>query len=407
MIIERRGEYVSQTASTLPSSDTLLDRVLSVRAYRQLPGFTLDIEFTVPAGFIVLFGPSGAGKSLTLQALAGLCSLDIAHIALGDQSWHDSAKNLNVPPQQRHVGYVPQNYALFPHLTVAQNIAFGMTIRNSQTKQQVTELVHLMQLDGFERLRPAQLSGGQQQRVALARALAIQPRLLLLDEPFSSLDAPTRETLRDELRAFHERVDIPLVLVTHDAQEASMLADTIVVIQDGQVLQTGAPETVFRSPRTIDVARLLNMNTCWHGTIDALINYHDTVDATDFVAMLQIADLTLQAIVPRKYHLQKGQSVQVGIHTEELRISPAASAEESRHGLFPPSSIAQGVIIRDQARGILHMVTVQLACGLEVVVPVLPHEYREHGLGTGVAVRVDFPLEAVHVFNPAADVLQR
>ncbi len=386
---------------SLRSPDIVPDQVLAVEAYRKLAGFTLAVEFSAPVGLIVLFGPSGAGKSMTLQALAGLCSLDNAKISLGDRIWHDRAKHLYVPPQQRQVGYVPQSYGLFPHLTVTQNIAFGLTIRRKQARQRVAELVHLMQLDGLEHLRPAQLSGGQQQRVALARALAIHPRLLLLDEPFSALDAATHEKLRDELRTFHKRVHIPLVLVTHDAQEARMLADTIVVIQDGHVLQAGTPEIVFHSPRTDAVARLLGMNTCWQGTIDALINDRDTVDATEFIAMLRIDNLTLQAIVPRKYHLQTGQRVQVGIRTEEIRVTAAGSGAVTRPALAHFSSYARGLIIDEQARGILHNVTVRLDSGLTLDVPVLQREYRELGLSIGQEVELDVPLEAVHVFEPA------
>lgn len=226
---------------------------LVVTIQRDLPGFSLDIDFSVPHGLTVLFGPSGSGKSLTLQSIAGLFPLDTAHIALDEMIWQDSAAGIYLPPQQRHVGYVPQNYALFPHLTVEQNIAFGLKARSERARraerrqherQRVRELIDLMQLGGLERQRPAQLSGGQQQRVALARALATNPHLLLLDEPFSSLDAAVRETLREEMRAFHERVHVPILLVTHDAAEARMLADTIIVIQQGRVLQAGSPDQV-------------------------------------------------------------------------------------------------------------------------------------------------------------------
>jgi molybdate transport system ATP-binding protein len=409
LITHDQEKHVSRVDQTLSSSEntsnTVAEQMLSVDAYRELVGFTLGINFSVRAGLVVLFGPSGAGKSLTLQAIAGLCSLDKARISMGDQIWHDSAKNLYVSAQHRKIGYVPQSYALFPHLSVAQNIAFGMTIRSNQGRQRVAEFVHLMQLDGLERLRPAQLSGGQQQRVALARALAISPRLLLLDEPFSALDAPIRETLREELRAFHDRLHIPLVLVTHDALEARTLADTIVVLQNGRVVQAGTPEHVFRSPRTNSVARMLGMNTCWQGTITARINYHDTVDASDFVAMLRIADFTVQAIVPRNDQFQIGQNVQIGLRTEEIRISPAATAFEQRQHSSHASSFVEGIITGDQSRGILHSVTVRLNCGLELDIPLMQREYRELGLAVGVNVTLDIPPEAVHLFNPSDEYI--
>jgi molybdate transport system ATP-binding protein len=403
MITESWEEGVSQTASDLPLADTLPDQILTVRAHRQLRGFKLDVKISVPAGFIVLFGPSGAGKSMTLQALAGLCPLDHACITLGNQIWHDSKERLFVPPQQRHIGYVPQNYALFPHLTVAQNIAFGMTIGRSKNKEYVASLIHLMQLDGLERLRPAQLSGGQQQRVALARALAIQPRLLLLDEPFSSLDAPIRETLREELRAFHERVHIPLVLVTHDVQEARLLADTIVVLQDGQVLQVGATEAVFTSPRTANTARLLGMNICWQGKIVRWINQSTTDNDANNFALIQVANLTLRARIPSAYSVHLGQHVQIGIRTEELRVFTLSTSQGDREYAeqsSTPSSFSRGVITRDQPQGFVHKLSVVLDCGLQIDVPVMQRDYRELRLGAGDEIGLDIPPEAVCVFDP-------
>jgi molybdate transport system ATP-binding protein len=402
MITEHWEQYVSQTASDLPSSDALSDQTLAVRAFRQFSGFTLNVDFSVPSGFIVLFGPSGAGKSLTLQALAGLCPLDQARITLSNHIWHDSKQRIFVPPQQRHIGYVPQSYALFPHLTVAQNIAFGLDRRRPRSKERVAALVRLMQLDGLEQLRPAQLSGGQQQRVALARAMAIQPRLLLLDEPFSSLDAPIRETLRDELRAFHEQVHIPLVLVTHDAQEARLLADSIIVIQDGQVLETGAPDTVFHSPRTLKAARLLGMKTCWQGKVDACIKDADGYS----LAVIHVADLLLRARVPDTYSLQRDQLVRIGIRPEEIRVacsSISGDDRQSENSSSIPSIYAKGVIIREQPRGMLHMLSVQLNSGLQLDVPVMQREYRELDLSGAEAIWLDIPPEAVCVFDPAEE----
>ena len=163
---------------------------LAIAIQKRLPHFSLDISFQVLAGRTVLFGPSGSGKSVTLKAIAGLFPLDCAYIRSGATVWHDSDAGLFLPPQRRGIGYLPQNYALFPHLTVAQNIAFGQRAQRETAGKRVSELISLMQLHGLERLRPAQLSGGQQQRVALARALASEPQLLLLDEPWSALDAP-------------------------------------------------------------------------------------------------------------------------------------------------------------------------------------------------------------------------
>ncbi|HVU67017.1 MAG TPA: ATP-binding cassette domain-containing protein, partial [Ktedonobacteraceae bacterium] len=233
--------------------------VLSVSLQRRLPAFTLDIAFTTFCGRTVLFGPSGAGKSLTLQALAGLFALESGQIVCGGECWYESSTGTFVPPQARRVGYLPQQYALFPHLTVAQNIAFGQRARGQTARKHLAELIRLMQLAGLEHARPAHLSGGQQQRVALARALATEPRLLLLDEPWSALDGPVRASLREEILHFHEQFQVPLLLVTHDALDVQALAEHVVVIIDGRVLQSGTPEQVFRAPRTRQIADLVGM----------------------------------------------------------------------------------------------------------------------------------------------------
>jgi molybdate transport system ATP-binding protein len=260
-------DEVTDTPSGTPGSN-----MLNVNLHHQLGAFQLAIQFQVPLGLIVLLGPSGAGKSLTLSSIAGLLHPQKGHIAVNEQVLFDSATGLNVPPQLRHVGYVPQHYALFPHLTVAENILFALPPsrtnapwtqwrkRRADRRTRVTELLSILELDGLERRYPATLSGGQQQRVALARALAAEPRLLLLDEPFNALDAAVRERLRDTLKQFQRRFAIPIVLVTHDHAEAQQLADTIVVVQRGQVAQIGSVNDIFYSPFTPDVAQLVGQH---------------------------------------------------------------------------------------------------------------------------------------------------
>ncbi|HEY7419887.1 MAG TPA: ATP-binding cassette domain-containing protein, partial [Ktedonobacteraceae bacterium] len=291
---------------------------LTIAIRKHLPHFSLDVSFQVLAGRTVLFGPSGSGKSLTLQAIAGLFSLDYAYISRGTTVWHDSNGGIFVPPQRRGIGYLPQNYALFPHLTVAQNIAFGQRKQGEQARKRVAELIALMQLHGLEHLRPAQLSGGQQQRVALARALASEPQLLLLDEPWSALDAPVRATLRAEILRFYEQFQVPLVLVTHDTLDAQELADTIVILSQGRILQTGSPEEVFRTPRTAQVAELVGMRTRWNGVVVGL----EQVNEQAGLAVIQVADVCLHARVPPGRTLSVEQSLEIGIYTDEISLCP-------------------------------------------------------------------------------------
>lgn len=377
--------------------------MFSVAVRRQLPRFLLDVAFAVPPGLTVFFGPSGAGKSLTLQTLAGLFPADQALVRFGEQVWHDSAKRIFLPAQQRRVGYVPQNYALFPHLTVEQNIAFGITAPRGEKRRCVAELISLMRLNGLERQQPAQLSGGQQQRVALARALATHPRLLLLDEPFSSLDAPVREALRDELRALQQQVGIPIIMVTHDAQEASALADTMVVINKGRVLQVGSQEAVFRSPRNSVVARLVGMHISWQGVVTALDQEPDgSPTPQSCIATIDIGGLRVRACVPHHLIVTEGQSVEIGLRTDEVRLSRDFSLHSEELQTGSVSSAIGGVIIREQPQGIIYVATVRLHGGLLLSIPMMRREYRAQAFAVGSQVTVELPADAVHVFEPSA-----
>jgi sulfate transport system ATP-binding protein len=210
------------------------------------------VSFTAPQGaFITLLGPSGSGKTTLLRILGGLEFPDSGDVRFADLNW------LGVPARQRRAGFVFQHYALFRHMTVAKNIAFGLTVRprrerpsRADIKARVAELLSLVQLDELGDRYPSQLSGGQRQRVALARALAIEPRMLLLDEPFGALDAKVRKELRLWLRKLHERMGITTIFVTHDQEEAFALADLVAVINAGKLEQYGAPADVRRAPKT-------------------------------------------------------------------------------------------------------------------------------------------------------------
>lgn len=250
------------------------DRLLKVGLRQQFGNFRLNVDFQVSPGLIVLFGSSGAGKSLTLRSMAGLLHPGQGYVTLGEDVLFDSEVGIDLPPQERHVGYVPQHYALFPHLTVAENIAFalpkqtssgGWRKRRATQNARVSELLVALELKGLEHRFPSTLSGGQQQRVALARALAAEPHLLLLDEPFNALDVAVRQRLRDALRHFQRRFALPIVLVTHDHEEVQQLADTVVVLQHGQVKQVGSVQEVFFAPRTAEVAQLVGQQNIFGG----------------------------------------------------------------------------------------------------------------------------------------------
>jgi sulfate/thiosulfate transport system ATP-binding protein len=205
-----------------------------------------NISLAIPGGSLTaLLGPSGSGKSTLLRVIAGLEQPDAGDVLIGG----DEATRL--PPQKRGVGMVFQHYAAFKHLTVARNVAFGLEIRRRPKREiraRVDELLRLVQLDGLADRYPSQLSGGQRQRMALARALAIEPRVLLLDEPFGALDARVRKELRGWLRRLHEEVHVTTVLVTHDQEEAMEVADRVVVMNEGRIEQAGRPRDLYEHP---------------------------------------------------------------------------------------------------------------------------------------------------------------
>jgi molybdate transport system ATP-binding protein len=240
----------------------------SVEITKRLPEFTLEVAWSAGDGVAVLFGPSGAGKTLTLQCLAGLIRPDAGRIVVNDRVLFDSAAGVDLPPQHRRVGYVFQGYALFPHLTVGQNVAFGLRDRPRAERQaRAAEVMERLGLGGLEHRWPDELSGGQRQRVALGRALAIDPALLLLDEPLSALDAPLRRSLRDELRTILSGWGTAAVLVTHDFTEAYQLADRIVIYESGRVIQSAPRAELLWQPASEAVARIMGLRNVLHGTV--------------------------------------------------------------------------------------------------------------------------------------------
>jgi len=218
-------------------------------------------SFTAPQGaFVSLLGPSGSGKTTLLRILGGLEFADSGRVTFADLNW------LDMPARTRNAGFVFQQYALFRHMTVAGNIAFGLKVRprrrrpsRADIRKRVTELLALVQLPDLGDRYPSQLSGGQRQRVALARALAIEPRMLLLDEPFGALDAKVRKELRADLRRIHDHAGVTTVFVTHDQEEAFAVADLVAVMKDGRIEQYGTPQDVRRDPRTAFVSEFLSV----------------------------------------------------------------------------------------------------------------------------------------------------
>jgi putative spermidine/putrescine transport system ATP-binding protein len=235
-----------------------------------------DVSLTIQKGeFIALLGPSGCGKSTTLNLIAGLLP------ATGGSIWLDERRIDPLRPEERGFGMVFQNYALFPHMTVAKNIGFGLMMRRvagSEIRRRVEEAVSLVRLNGQEHKLPGQLSGGQQQRVAIARAIVVEPPLVLMDEPLSNLDAKLRLEMRAEIRRIHNTLGATTIYVTHDQEEALSLADRIVVLHDGEIRQVGSPEDLFARPAHLEVAEFMGFRNRVAGTVSAVHGDTVTVD---------------------------------------------------------------------------------------------------------------------------------
>src|SRR5271155_2380113 len=223
-------------------------------------GFALDIEFRAAAGITVLFGPSGAGKTLTLDSIAGFVRPDEGRILLDDEILFDGASGVHLAPRARRCGYVFQNYALFPHMTLRGNLEFAVErLPRRERHRKVAEMLEKFHLAEVSGRRPYQLSGGQKQRCSIARTLIGSPRLLLLDEPARGLDAPLRAELYAVLRQVRQEFEIPALLVTHNFEECFELGDEMLVVREGRVVQSGTPRKIFEHPANVEVARLLGV----------------------------------------------------------------------------------------------------------------------------------------------------
>ncbi|GAA5030810.1 TOBE-like domain-containing protein [Terrabacter aeriphilus] len=275
-----------------------------------------DVSLEIPKGSLTaLLGPSGSGKSTLLRSIAGLETLDSGAVTIQGRDVTDE------PPQRRGIGFVFQHYAAFKHMTVRDNVAFGLSIRKrpkAEIDTKVNDLLEIVGLEGFRNRYPAQLSGGQRQRMALARALAVDPQVLLLDEPFGALDAKVRTDLRQWLRRLHDEVHVTTVLVTHDQEEALDVADRIAVLDKGRIQQVGDPVTLYERPANDFVMSFL-------GSVsrlgDQLVRPHDIVIERDLATALALdADVpgspgVVTAVVERVVPL--GFEVRVDLRTED------------------------------------------------------------------------------------------
>ena len=337
--------------------------------------FHLELDWDLePGRTLVLFGPSGAGKTTALRAMAGLIRPLAGRIEINGQTVYDSNSNLWVPAHRRRVGYLTQQYNLFPHLTLSQNVAFGLgDNRGAEGGDTVKSLLQAFELLGLEQRYPWELSGGQQQRAALARALAIQPRLLLLDEPFAALDAGLRRSLRQELRSALTSNPIPIVLVTHDREEALSLGDDVQVINYGRVIARGAPLEVLGQPGQATVARLVGVENLFRMRVNSR---HPRDGTMRLSGEGPESGFFLEAPIDSgSTGWEASDRVMVGIRASDIILSTGDLAGSSARNRI------RGVVSRIEQRPPGY--TVELDCGVPLLCHVTGASLEEMGIEPG------------------------
>jgi putative spermidine/putrescine transport system ATP-binding protein len=349
-----RGAIELRQVSKRYGKETVVDRVSATIA---------------PGEFFSLLGPSGSGKTTTLMMVAGFAEVD------GGQILVDGADIADMPPQRRGFGMVFQNYAIFPHMNVFDNVAYGLQNRGfskEQVRSRVGEALSLVELTGYEQRFRHQLSGGQQQRVALARSVAYEPDVLLLDEPFSNLDAKLRKTMRMEVRKLQQRLRLTTVFVTHDQQEALSLSDVVAVMNRGRVEQVGSPAEVYERPRSEFVADFIGSTNLLPGVVRSCSAGQAAIDLAGGATLL----------VPHDEPLVEGAAVKVLAKPEKLQLTA------------PDSGAVQGTVSSVAYLGAVTQYEVELAaCSIEVLLPA----DAQPALRVGSFVGVDLPVEALRL----------
>ncbi|WP_458404387.1 sulfate/molybdate ABC transporter ATP-binding protein [Methanobrevibacter sp.] len=262
-------------------------KLLKVDIQKKLKEFDLEVNFELEKGCLGILGPSGCGKSMTLKSVAGIVDPDKGIVSLnnGDETvYFDSSKKINLKPQKRNVGYLFQNYALFPNMTVEENVAVGL--KKGDDEQIVRDMIKRFHLEGLEKRYPRQLSGGQQQRVALARILAYNPKVILLDEPFSALDTFLKEQLRTELANMLNSFDGFSIMVTHDRDEAFQFCDELLILDQGKIIAKGKTREIFENPKRVQVARLTGCKNI--SRVEVMDDYH--VKSLDWDCILEVSE---------------------------------------------------------------------------------------------------------------------
>ncbi len=364
------------------NSATLTARV---KLERQLSGsspFVLDVSVEVAAGITILFGPSGAGKSTLLDCIAGLARPDAGHIAAGEFVLFDSQASVNCPPQARRIAYVFQTLALFPHMTAEANVAYGLDSRpHEEQSTRVDEILKAFRVEKLRTRKPAEISGGERQRIALARSRVTQPRVLLLDEPLSGLDAELKAAIVNDLRAWNAARRIPILYVTHTREEVDALGERVIAMDHGKVVGEGTPMQVLEAPRRERLAQAAGFENLLSGTVLDLRE-------ADGVMRVRLNERPCEIEVPLGY-AAAGDRVRVAIRAGDILLATSLP-----HGLSA-RNVIEGRIFAMETRGTL--VRARVDCGAKFIVHLTPGAARSLELAEGVRVWLVLKTHSCHL----------
>ncbi len=351
---------------------------------REYASFVLDASVEVPPGITILFGPSGAGKSTLLDCISGLVPPDAGTIAIGEEVLFDSTMRIDVVPQKRRIAYVFQSLALFPHLTVEQNIAYGLgEIPEQDQRSRVQEILEAFRIEKLRKQKPAQISGGERQRTALARSLVMEPRVLLLDEPLTGLDAGLKAAIVEDLRAWNASKRIPVLYVTHSREEVDALGERVVTIDNGRVVSHGPPMEVLDAPRRKRLAQAAGFENLLSATVLDLRK-------KDGVMRVRLGESQCEIEVPLA-HASAGDCVQVAIRAGDILL-----ASEHPRGLSA-RNVIEGRIASLEQRGT--MCVARVDCGVTFTAHVTPGAVRALELAAGKQVWLVLKTHSCHLVD--------
>ena len=358
-----------------------------IRKGRHGPGassFVLDVSIEVPPGITILFGASGAGKSTLLDCIAGLARPDEGRILLGGDVLFDSVRAIHIPAPKRRIAYVFQTLALFPHLSAEENVAYGLrNLPEGQRRERVGEILAVFRVEKLRKQRPGEISGGEKQRIALARSLVTEPRVLLLDEPLTGLDAELKAAIVDDLRAWNTARAIPILYVTHNRDEVDALGERVIALDNGRVVSAGEPIEVLDAPRRKKLAQA----ACFENLLNATVL--DLREA-DGVMRVKLGESACEIEVPLGY-AAAGSRVQVAVRAGDILL-----AAERPRGLSA-RNVMEGRILSLEQRGT--MVIARVDCGVTFVAHITPGAVRALELTAGRRVWLVLKTHSCHLVD--------